>query len=90
MPVTIEKIRCIQTAPAGIRLVIVKVETSQPGLYGLGCATFTQRPLAVVEAVSQYLDPFLHGRDIDQITDINQAANMSSYWRNGPVLNNAL
>lgn len=90
MPVTIEKIRCIQTAPAGIRLVIVKVETSQPGLYGLGCATFTQRPLAVVEAVSQYLDPFLRGRDIDQITDINQAANMSSYWRNGPVLNNAL
>ena len=90
MPVTIEKIRCIQTAPAGIRLVIVKVETSQPGLYGLGCATFTQRPLAVVEAVTQYLDPFLRGRDIHQVTDIYQAANMSSYWRNGPVLNNAL
>ena len=90
MPVTIEKIRCIQTAPAGIRLVIVKVETSEPGLYGLGCATFTQRPLAVVEAVTQYLDPFLHGRDIHQITDVYQAANMSSYWRNGPVLNNAL
>ena len=90
MPVTIEKIRCIQTAPAGIRLVIVKVETSQPGLYGLGCATFTQRPLAVVEAVTQYLDPFLRGRNVEQITDINQAANMSSYWRNGPVLNNAL
>ncbi|MFP6618106.1 MAG: enolase C-terminal domain-like protein [Pirellulaceae bacterium] len=90
MPVTIEKIRCIQTAPAGIRLVIVKVETSEPGLYGLGCATFTQRPLAVVEAVTQYLDPFLRGRDINQVTDIYQAANMSSYWRNGPVLNNAL
>ena len=90
MPVTIEKIRCIQTAPAGIRLVIVKVETSEPGLYGLGCATFTQRPLAVVEAVTQYLDPFLRGRDIHQVTDIYQAANMSSYWRNGPVLNNAL
>ena len=90
MTTVINQIRCIQTAPAGIRLVIVKVETNQPGLYGIGCATFTQRPLAVVEAVSQYLDPFLRGRDVDQITDIHQAANMSSYWRNGPVLNNAL
>ena len=53
MPVTIEKIRCIQTAPAGIRLVIVKVETSQPGLYGLGCATYTHGALAVGEAVRQ-------------------------------------
>ena len=51
MTISIERIRCIATAPAGIRLVIVKVETSEPGLYGIGCATFTQRPLAVIEAV---------------------------------------
>lgn len=88
--VRIERIRCIQTAPAGIRLVIVKIETSEPGLYGLGCATFTQRPKAVVEAVHHYLHPFLRGRDVDQIEDIYWSANMSSYWRNGPVLNNAL
>lgn len=90
MTIRIKRIRCIQTAPAGIRLVIVKVETSDDGLFGLGCATFTQRPLAVVEAVHQYLDPFLRGRDVDEIEDIAWAANMSSYWRNGPVLNNAL
>ena len=90
MTVSIEKVRCIATAPAGIRLVIVKVETTEPGLYGLGCATFTQRPLAVIEAVENYLDPFLRGRDADEIEDIFQSAYVSSYWRQGPVLNNAL
>ena len=90
MTVSIEKVRCIATAPAGIRLVIVKVETSEPGLFGLGCATFTQRPLAVIEAVEKYLDPFVRGRDVDEIEDIFQSSYVSSYWRQGPVLNNAL
>ena len=90
MTVSIERVRCIATAPAGIRLVIVKVETSEPGLFGLGCATFTQRPLAVIEAVEKYLHPFLRGRNVDEIEDIYQASYVSSYWRQGPVLNNAL
>ena len=78
------------TAPDGIRLVLVKVQTSDAGLHGWGCATFTQRPLAVVTAVEQYLRPFLIGRNPDDIEDIWQAASLSSYWRSGPVLNNAL
>jgi mannonate dehydratase len=86
----ITRVRPICTAPDGIRLVVVKVETSEPGLYGLGCATFTQRPLAVVTAVQDYLEPFLLGRDPDDIEDIFQSAYVSSYWRSGPVLNNAL
>jgi len=86
----ITRVRAICTAPDGIRLVVVKVETSEPGLYGLGCATFTQRPLTVVTAVEQYLEPFLLGRDPDDIEDIYQASYVSSYWRSGPVLNNAL
>lgn len=89
-PITITGVRTILTAPNGIRLVIVRVDTSEPGLYGLGCATFTQRPLTVATAVDEYLCPFLIGRDVDDIEDVWQSAFVSSYWRNGPVLNNAL
>jgi len=89
-PITITDVKTILTAPDHIRLVVVKVMTSEPGLYGLGCATFTQRPLAVATAIDKYLKPFVIGRDVDRIEDIYQAAYVSSYWRSGPVLNNAL
>ena len=56
-------VRAIVTAPEGIALVVVRVDTDQPGLYGLGCATFTQRPSLVSSAVDEYLAPLLVGRD---------------------------
>src|SRR5437870_8151811 len=89
-PLKITKVKAILTAPARIRLCVVKVETSEPGLYGVGCATFTQRIRTVATAVEQYLDPFLRGKDPDNIEDLWQAMYQSSYWRNGPVLMNAL
>lgn len=39
-PLKITRVKVIATAPQRIRLLVVKVETSEPGLYGLGCATF--------------------------------------------------
>jgi len=89
-PVKIRDIRTILTAPNRIRLVVVKVETTEPGLVGWGCATFTQRALVVETAIEKYLKPFLIGRDVDEIEDIWQSTYVSSYWRNGPVLFNAM
>lgn len=89
-PLKITDVKVITTAPEGSNLVIVKVETSEPGLYGLGCATFTQRAFAVVTAIEKYLKDFCVGKDVDNIEDMWQSAFVSSYWRNGPVLNNAI
>lgn len=87
---TITSVRAIVTAPEGTPLVVVRVDTSEPGLYGLGCATFTQRFHAVAVAVGQHVAPMLIGRHPADIEDINRLVHLSSYWRGGPVLNNAL
>src|SRR5713226_3659501 len=89
-PLRIFDVKTILTAPAGIRLVVVKVTTNEAGLYGLGCATFTQRARVVETAIDRYLKPFLIGKDPLQIEDVFQSSFVSSYWRNGPVLGNAL
>jgi mannonate dehydratase len=91
MPTPIIKdISVIECSPQGSRLTVVKVTTDQPGLHGFGCATFTQRADLVKPAVEKYLRPFLIGRPADRIEDTWQAMYNSSYWRNGPVLNNAM
>lgn len=88
--VTIKTVRAVLTAPEGIDLVIVVVETSEPGLTGYGCATFTQRASAVAEVVDRYLAPLLAGRDVSRIEDSWRLMMANSYWRSGPVLNNAV
>ena len=89
-PLKITKVKAIATQPHSIELIVVKVETSEPGLYGLGCATFRQRAHAVVTAIDKSLNDLCVGRDVDNIEDMWQSVYQSSYWRNGPVLNNAL
>jgi mannonate dehydratase len=86
----IEAVETFLTQPAKARLIVVRVRTSQPGLYGLGCATFTQRHRAVQAALEHHIGPWAVGRDPRNIEDIWHAAMVSGYWRNGPVLNNAI
>ncbi len=86
----IKDIQVIETAPAGLRLTVVKILTDQDGLYGYGDGTFTQRAGLVKPAIENYLKPFLIGKSADRIEDIWQSCYDSSYWKNGPVLNNAI
>ncbi|WP_419947020.1 hypothetical protein [Candidatus Poriferisodalis sp.] len=88
--VTITDVRAILTQPGTARLVVVKIQTSEPGLHGLGCATFTQRAFAVKTVIDRHLAPFLIGRDVNRIGEIWQMSMVNGYWRNGPVLNNAV
>src|SRR4051812_26197426 len=86
----IKDVSVIETAPAGVRLSVVKVTTDQAGLYGFGCATFTQRADLIKPAVERYLKPLLVGKPADRIEDTWQMSYFSSYWKNGPDLNNAI
>ena len=86
----IKDISVINTAPEGSRLCVVKVTTDQDGLYGYGCATFTQRADLIEPAVIKYLKPLLLNHPVDRIEDTWQLAYDRSYWKNGPVENNAI
>jgi mannonate dehydratase len=86
----VTRVETFMTAPGGAPLVIVKVETNEPGLIGWGCASTPQRPLAVVNVINNYLGPLLVGRRALDIEDFHHLMELSPYWRGGAVENNAL
>jgi L-alanine-DL-glutamate epimerase-like enolase superfamily enzyme len=95
------RLRTIVTAPGGTPLIVDRVDTSVAGLYGLGCATFTQPGIRwsrsssstwhpVVAFVEQHLERLVVGRYPGDIADLVRLMRFSGYWREGPVENNAL
>ena len=91
-PLKITDVKVIMTQPGGTgsNLVVVKVLTSEPGLYGVGCATHQERPFAVAAYLEQHLKPFVIGKNCDEIEDIWQSTYVQSYFRAGVTGNNAL
>lgn len=91
MAIIITNIRTVCCAlQAGCNLTIVRVDTNQPGLYGWGCATFTQRYASVEHVIEHYLKPLMVGRNALAIEDNWLLMKNNAYWRNGPILNNAI
>jgi len=93
--VTIKDIKTFITCPMSntsqpINMVVVRVDTNQDGLFGLGCATFTQRSQAVATVIDNYLRPLLLSRDVANINDIWMICHTNAYWRNGPIITTAL
>jgi len=85
----ITDVRVIVTCP-GRNYVVVKVITSEPGLYGVGDATLNGRELAVATTLEKHIAPLLIGRDPEAVEDIWQYLYRGSYWRGGPVQMTAL
>jgi mannonate dehydratase len=90
-PLTIKDAKVIATTAGGrYRWVFLKIETSEPGLYGIGSANNNYETKAVISALQDHLRPWLIGKDPNRIEDLWQSAQMKTYWRNGPVNNNVL
>ncbi|HEV2274458.1 MAG TPA: hypothetical protein VGR96_09845, partial [Acidobacteriaceae bacterium] len=89
-PLKITDVKVIATAPSGSNWTIVKVETSEPGLYGLGAATHQEIPQAAQAYIEKRLKPFVIGKNCDEIEDIWQSAYVQQYFRSGPESNDAL
>ena len=88
--IQIRDVRVFLTAPDDQNLVAVRVDTTEPGLYGLGCATLAYRAFAVKDVVERSLKPLLLGRDVSRVQALWNLMMQNAYWRNGPVLNNAV
>src|ERR1700719_4717591 len=90
-PIAIRAARVITTSPEGrYQWAFLKLETSEPGLYGIGSASNLFHCAAIATAVEKTYAPFWIGKNPDRIEDLWQSTNVRSYWRNSTIQNNVL
>lgn len=83
-PLKITDVKVISTEVGGgngAHMVNVKVFTSEPGLYGVGCGTHNERQLIVAETIDKFMKPMVVGRNVGDIEWIWQTAWVAPYWR---------
>ena len=85
----IKRIRLIRTRHDA-SWTIVKVETDQDGLHGIGWRTIISIRARSPPSSRELLAPTLIGRDAGAIEDIWQSMYKSGYWRNGSALMTAI
>ena len=88
--VGIRDINVTLTAPDGQNLVVVRVDTTEPGLFSLGCGTFAYKAFDVKNVIEKSFKPLLIGRDVSRLEDTWKLLMVNGYWRNGPIINNAV
>ena len=86
----ITDIKTILTQVGTNYLTNVKVYTSEPGLYGVGCGSHSERQLLVATTIERFLKPAVVGRYVDDIEDIWQMAWQAPYWRASVDASNAM
>src|SRR5260370_21775328 len=90
-PITIRAARVITTSPQGrYQWAFLKLETSEPGLYGMGSASNLFHCAAIATAIEKTYAPFWIGKNPDRIEDLWQGTNVRTYWRNSTIQNNVL
>jgi galactonate dehydratase len=81
------KITAVKTVVVNAEMrnwVFVRVETSEPGLYGWGEATLEWKTRSVVGAV-QDLEPLILGRDPRDIEQLSRIMTKHGFWRIGVI-----
>lgn len=89
----ITDVRVVLTNPARTALgnyVLVKILTSEDGLWGWGDATCSGSELAVAKFVEEHMRPALVGRNPLRLEDIWQTLFFHPYYRSGSVQMSAL
>lgn len=89
-PVKITDVQVFRAAVGNQNLCVVKVLTSEPGLWGVGCGNHAERPLIVADTVERYIKPFVTGRNADEIEKIWQELWVAPYWRASVDASNAM